>query len=345
LEESKYIPDAIEAIIVPVLAQDKRASIVSTGGITSSQQNEKKVEDEANSTSQVPDPRKFSVVSITYNPEQGDERKRVVEINHSIPLRPWKRRFALWTTDGSNQSNYEWWRHLYQPFAVIFIFPTIAFAAIQWAFCLSALSLVAVSTSDLYPLPPYNFSAAGVGNLNIPPAIGSIIGAVWGGPIVDYVIVKLSQRNNGIYEPEMRLTLFALPGILMPIGVFMYGLTTAEGKAWIIPSIGSGFIGFAIGGTGDIALTYLQDSYTEILADALIGVAFVRNIMAMILVFAIGPWFDGMGVYNAFVLLGCISTAFSLLCIPMYFFGKKYRVKRAEKYRYYAAKQFTIRSV
>jgi hypothetical protein len=91
------------------------------------------------------------------------------------------------------------------------------------------------------------------------------------------------------------------------------------------------------------ALTYLQDAYEEILPDALIGVAFVRNIMATILVFAIGPWFDGMGVYNAFVLLGCISVLFSLLAIPMYAWGKKARTFRKTKYGYYAEKQFIIR--
>jgi hypothetical protein len=114
---------------------------------------------------------------------------------------------------------------------------------------------------------------------------------------------------------------------------------------WIIPALGSAFVGFAIGGVGDIALTYLQDSYTEILPDALIGVAFVRNIMAMILVFVIQPWFDGMGVYNAFVLLGCISVAFSLTAIPMYIWGKKARVACAPRYRYYAGKQFIVRAL
>jgi len=225
------------------------------------------------------------------------------------------------------------------------VFPAIAFAAIQWAFCLSALSIVAVSTSDLYPYSPYNFSPAGVGNLNIPPAIGSILGTIYGGPLVDWSIVVLAKRNGGIYEPEMRLFLFVLPGILMPVGVFMYGLCTALGQAWIIPAVGSGFIGFAIGGMGDIALTYLQDSYTEILPDALIGVAFVRNIMATILVFVIQPWFNGMGVYNSFVLLGCISVAFSLTAIPMYIWGKKARIRCADRYRHYAEKQFVIRSL
>jgi hypothetical protein len=114
---------------------------------------------------------------------------------------------------------------------------------------------------------------------------------------------------------------------------------------WIIPCIGFGFVGFAIGGIGDIALTFLQDSYTDILPDALIGVAFLRNIMAMILVFVITPWFNGMGVYNAFILLGCISIVFSLSVIPMQIWGKSFRIKRADKYRYYAQKQFVTRSI
>lgn len=234
---------------------------------------------------------------------------------------------------------------MYQPFALLFLFPAVAFAAVQWAFVLSALSVVAVSQSDLYTLPPYNFSTAGIGNLNIPPAIGAILGCIWGGPIVDWFLVKLARRNSGIYEPEFRLTLFVLPGVLMPLGVFMYGLTTAEGKPWIIPCVGTGFIGFAIGGVGDIALTYLQDSYLEILPDALIGVAFIRNIMATILVFVIQPWFNGMGVYDSFVLLGCLSVLFSLFAVPIYVFGKRFRWRCAERYRYYASKQFVIRSI
>jgi hypothetical protein len=110
----------------------------------------------------------------------------------------------------------------------------------------------------------------------------------------------------------MRLSLFFLPGILMPVGMLMYGLTAAEVSSTpkstdrteyliLVPGYAMdnslplvGFVGFAIGGIGDIALTFLQDSYTEILPDALIGVASIRNVMAMVLVFAITPWFNGM---------------------------------------------------
>jgi hypothetical protein len=104
--------------------------------------------------------RQGSVASVHYNKGEDVPTTRLVEVNYSIPMRPWKRRYALWTSNGNHVSSYEWWRHLYQPFALLFLFPAIAFAAVEWAFCLSALSVVAVSSSDLYPLPPYNFSAA-----------------------------------------------------------------------------------------------------------------------------------------------------------------------------------------
>jgi MFS family permease len=331
LEETKYMPDDDTSIRVP----DQHIPVISGVHVQDEKVSQKAAEAGYSDVRPVATPTAAS---------QDSTRRRLVEIDNNIPIRPKSRRYAWYTTNGSNHpSHYSWVRHLYQPFVLLYQFPVVAFAAVQWAFCLSALSVVAVATSNIYPYPPYSFSAAGVGNLNIAPAVGSIIGIIWGGPVVDWAIVHLARRNKGVYEPEMRLTLFVLPGILMPVGVFMYGLCTANGMHWIIPTMGSALIGFSIGGVGDIALTYLQDSYEEILPDALIGVAFVRNIMATILVFTITPWFDGMGVYDAFVLLGCISVAFSLLGIPMYFYGKKVRVLKTEKYKYYAGKQFVIK--
>jgi len=41
-------------------------------------------------------------------------------------------------------------------------------------------------------------------------------------------------------------------------------LTALQDEAWIINFVGAGFVGFGIGGMGDIVLTYLQDSYLEV---------------------------------------------------------------------------------
>ena len=62
----------------------------------------------------------------------------------------------------------------------------------------------------------------------MPAAIGNILGTLWGGPVVDWWIVRRAKRNGGVYEPEMRIELFALPAVGMVVGVLMYGLTIAK---------------------------------------------------------------------------------------------------------------------
>jgi len=76
-------------------------------------------------------------------------------------------------------------------------------------------------------LPPYNFGDVGIGLLNLPAFIGTLIGFVWGGPLSDWSIVWFTKKNNGIYEPEMRLYLATLPALLGPVGLFLYGYGTA----------------------------------------------------------------------------------------------------------------------
>jgi hypothetical protein len=121
--------------------------------------------------------------------------------------------------------------HYYQPFLFLFTFPIVAFGALQYGLNISCLGILAGTQSSLYPLPPYNFSTIGVGNISIAPTIGSILGSLFGGPLVDWFLLALAKRNGGIYEPEMRLYLFIVPGLLMPAGLMMYGLTIAQGMS------------------------------------------------------------------------------------------------------------------
>ncbi|KAF4336859.1 HOL1 substrate-H+ antiporter [Fusarium beomiforme] len=265
-----------------------------------------------------------------------------VGIDHSIPMKSYWKRHALFTLDKhpSHQKR-TIWKDIYEPFQILVTFPAAMFAAVQYGWAIAMLALLAVTQSTLYSLPPYNFTTAGVGNMNIPPFVGAILGALFGGPLVDYLIVVIAKRRHGgIYEPETRLWLFLFPGLCMTIGGLMYGLTIAKGMPWIINAVGAGFIGFAIGGTGDMALTYLQDSYELIIGPALTGVVFIRNVIATGLVFSASPWMEGMGVYNMFVVLSCISALVALTCIPMIIWGRKFRTRLAGKYDYYIDQQY-----
>lgn len=140
-------------------------------------------------------------------------------IDHAIQLKRRRQRLALITkTDG--------WvlKDFYNPFIILFTFPAITYTALTYG---SLLAWFAVTTSVQATYlfgPPYNFSAAGVGLMNIAPFIGTIP-AMWvGGHLNDKSIIWLARRNGGIYEPEMRLWMSIPMAFLTPAGILMFGL-------------------------------------------------------------------------------------------------------------------------
>lgn len=146
----------------------------------------------------------------------------------------------------------------------MFIFPAVAYTALIYGSLLAWFSVVVSSYSVYFTLPPYNFSSAGIGLLNLGPFIGSVFGSIYGGILNDWLIIRLSRRNKGVYEPEMRLW-SALPAvILLPGSLLMIGLTMARGMPWIIPAVGTGIYGFTFATLGDISLTYAMDCYQEV---------------------------------------------------------------------------------
>jgi MFS family permease len=72
-------------------------------------------------------------------------------------------------------------------------------------------------------LPPYNFNSTQIGLMNLAPFIGNTLGSLICGPLSDWTILRLAKRNNGIYEPEMRLWVF-VPFIPFQVaGAFWFG--------------------------------------------------------------------------------------------------------------------------
>lgn len=186
-------------------------------------------------------------------------------VDRTIPRKTYLQRLAIFppNTDFSGG-----WtalvKHAYQPFIIITLFPAITYSALMYGSILAWFSVIVNVWSIYFILPPYNFSAAGIGLMNLPPFIGGIVGSLYGGLLNDWLIIRLSRRNKGIFEPEMRLWV-ALPAVLaMPASILLFGLATANGLHWIVPCIGSGIFGFAMVTLGDVGLTYAMDCYCEV---------------------------------------------------------------------------------
>lgn len=75
----------------------------------------------------------------------------------------------------------------------------------------------------------------------------------------------------------------------------------------------------------------------------MVTITVTRNVVATAFVFAIGPWIDGIGMRNVFTMLGVLITIILLSVFIFIFYGRRFRVKGAAKYRHYAGKQFECR--
>lgn len=73
-------------------------------------------------------------------------------------------------------------------------------------------------------------------------------------------------------------------------------------------------------------------SYSQLTAEAFVGVAFIRNAAAVGIPSALVPWMTGMGLSNMYILSGCVAFAIGSLFIPLLIWGKRIRVALAGRY-------------
>lgn len=73
---------------------------------------------------------------------------------------------------------------------------------------------------------------------DIPMSIGAIIALAVLAVYVDKIYAALTKRNGNVAEPEFKLPLALLGGILAPIGIILFGWPAQYEVHWMVPSIG-----------------------------------------------------------------------------------------------------------
>ena len=85
------------------------------------------------------------------------------------------------------------------------IFPIVEFAAFIVSWSASGFLTLNLTQSQAFAAPPYNFTASKIGFFNFAILVGALIGLFTAGPLSDFIAARLTKRNRGIREPEMRL--------------------------------------------------------------------------------------------------------------------------------------------
>lgn len=213
----------------------------------------------------------------------------------------------------------------------VFTFPAVWYAGLQWGMQNVCLTFYLTVEEDNWYEDPWNYSDAAVGNMNIPCLIGSVIGCFYGGYCSDKFMLYMTKRNKGVMESEYRLWLMFLCAAIFPTGMWLFGIGSSKGWSWPAPYVGLGFIGFGYGCAGDLSITYLADSYPDMVLEGMVGVAVVNNTLAMIFTFVASYWIDS-SLQNSFIEVGVISFVVLMLTAPMLIWGKRARRWTRDRY-------------
>ncbi|CAG8909684.1 unnamed protein product [Penicillium egyptiacum] len=250
-----------------------------------------------------------------------------VQVDYSIPKTSYWQRLSLWTN--SPMGFDQLLKHSYRPFLIMFSIPAVFYMALEYGIITACATVPVTTLSSVMTLPPYNFGSSQIGLMGLPPFIGTCLATLFCGPLSDSIALRLTKRNGGIYEPEMRLWLCLVLSPLIPAGLFMFGIGLNNGTHWLLPAFGLGVSAFGAVPAASAALTYLTDAYTNIISDSIVGVTFIRNVISTMFVFALQPWVDKVGLQWFYVTFGLITMAIMMGNLVFIYFGKAFRVRTA----------------
>ncbi|KAF2792782.1 MFS multidrug transporter [Melanomma pulvis-pyrius CBS 109.77] len=125
----------------------------------------------------------------------------------------------------------------------------------------------------------------------------------------DRNVVRMREKNNGVFEPEMRLSTTIYFAPFMPIALFIYGWTARPEVHWIVPCLSFIPFGFGLLGIFVPCQTYMVDAFLSTAASAVAALVCMRSIFGAFLPL-IGPkLYDKMGLGWGNTVLGFITLA------------------------------------
>lgn len=187
-----------------------------------------------------------------------------VKINPDISKKTYWQKLSLVSRASSDQDLASFLRHMYQPFILLATIPAVAYTALVYGILVALNDVMSTTTATYMKEPPYNFNSAQIGLMSLPRIIGVTIGCVIGGPLSDWLVIFLSRRNKGVYEPEVRLWCFCLFVPLVPAGTILAGFGLNDGLAWPLVALGIVLYNVGVAPINSVALTYLTDSYENV---------------------------------------------------------------------------------
>ena len=211
-----------------------------------------------------------------------------------------------------------------RPALLFFKSPIVFLLATYLALVYGLLYLFFTTVSSVFQ-QQYGFSVGLSGLVYLGIGIGFFTGLAVVASSSDKVVVKLTARNNGRHEPEMRLPSMIFFACVLPIGLFLYGWTADKQVHFIVPIIAMFPFGFGLMGIQLLIQTYLIDCYPAHAASANATLVVARSMLGALLPLAGPRMFESLGLGWGNSLLGFLALAFVPAPILFSRYGKVIR--------------------
>lgn len=201
-----------------------------------------------------------------------------------------------------------------------------------WVICTYGLyiGLGGLAFNFVFPLkivkPPYNWEETNSGLISV----ATILGYLFALPLLslsDRLAARLTRKNKGIREAEMRLAVLLPAMVLAPTGLILFGMAAEHDLHWITYFIGVCIEQWSAYFYFTVTLAYAVDSYTANLSEMLI----IMNLGKQAISFGLGlevlNWILDNGY--AKIIAGAFTgvlLANNLAVLVFMFVGKRIRV-------------------
>jgi len=137
-------------------------------------------------------------------------------------------------------------------------------------------------------------------------------------------VVRYHQSRSGA-KPEHRLVPMVAGGIVLPIGLLVYGWTAQVRCHWMLPVVGLAMCGFSVATSLISCVSYLVDAFGLYAASAIAAIITLRCVAGVVLPLAGPALFAKLGLGWGATLLAFITLAFIPIPITMLRIGERIR--------------------
>ncbi|KLJ06063.1 hypothetical protein EMPG_10507 [Blastomyces silverae] len=258
---------------------------------------------------------------LLHKPGQADEKLNTAHGGENAPKRLYRQELKVFNGRISNKS---FWALAAKPLSLI-MFPAVVFSTFIHGSFLTWLVVFAILSTNIFSGPQYGLTPSQIGLTNLPLLGVALIGTPLAGAIADWLACFMARRNKGIYEPEFRLLLMIPATIFSTAGFIGYGLSIDRGAPLAVPIAFMSLHSLSVPFATSASFTYVLDCHPKDANQAFVTINFTKAVFIFISSMFVNGWYSARGPREVFTWITVLNLAFSVMTIPMYVYGKRFR--------------------